>query len=148
MLQATRYGEIRDHGDFGLGTFNDLDGEMVGLDGIYYQLRSDRSARPPLPKDAFRCCHFFRPQQELDVTQRMTKNDLLALIEKATDANLFSAARVDGNFDEVRTRTIQRQARPFPPLAEAAKNQAEKIFIDVQGTLVACNTEINHAHET
>jgi hypothetical protein len=33
------YGEIRKHGDFGFGTFNDLDGEMVGFDGIFYQLR-------------------------------------------------------------------------------------------------------------
>ena len=27
------YEEIRKYGDFGLGTFNDLDGEMVGFDG-------------------------------------------------------------------------------------------------------------------
>jgi hypothetical protein len=41
------YGDIRKHGDFGLGTFNDLDGEMVGFDGMFYQVRSDG------PKDAF-----------------------------------------------------------------------------------------------
>jgi acetolactate decarboxylase len=29
------------HGDFGLGTFEDLDGEMVVLDGGIYQVRSD-----------------------------------------------------------------------------------------------------------
>jgi alpha-acetolactate decarboxylase len=40
------YGQIRKYGDFGLGTFNDLDGEMVGFDGTFYQLRSDGSARP------------------------------------------------------------------------------------------------------
>jgi alpha-acetolactate decarboxylase len=32
------YGEIRKHGDFGLGTFNQLDGEMIGFDGTFYQL--------------------------------------------------------------------------------------------------------------
>ena len=32
---------ILERGDFGLGTFNDLDGEMVVLDGVFYQLRSD-----------------------------------------------------------------------------------------------------------
>ena len=26
--------EVLEHGDFGLGTFNDLDGEMVLLDGV------------------------------------------------------------------------------------------------------------------
>jgi acetolactate decarboxylase len=136
------YGEIRKHGDFGLGTFNDLDGEMVGFDGTFYQLRSDGSARPVTAdqKTPFAVVTFFQPEQELEVGQQMTKSELLAMIEKATDANLFSAVRVDGMFDEVRTRTVQRQARPFPPLTEAAKHQAEKVFTHVQGTLAGFRT--------
>jgi acetolactate decarboxylase len=136
------YGDIRKHGDFGLGTFNDLDGEMVGFDGTFYQLRSDGSARPVTPeqKTPFAVVTFFKAEQELNLPQpvtgqSMTKADLLALIEKATDANLFSAVRVDGIFDEVRTRTVQRQARPFPPLTEAAKHQKENVFTSVEGTL-------------
>ena len=62
------------------------------------------------------------------------------MIEKATNANLFSAVRVDGVFDEVRTRTVQRQSRPFPPLTEATKHQAETIFTNVQGTLAGFRT--------
>jgi acetolactate decarboxylase len=58
----------------------------------------------------------------------------------ATNANLFSAVRVDGMFSQVRTRTVQRQARPFPPLTEAAKHQAEKVFTNVQGTLAGFRT--------
>jgi acetolactate decarboxylase len=138
------YGEIRKHGDFGLGTFNDLDGEMVGFDGTFYQLRSDGSAQPVTAdqKTPFAVVTFFRPEQELDVVQQMTKRDLLALIEAATNANLFSAVRVDGIFDEVRTRTVERQAKPFPPLTEAAKHQAENVFTDVQGTLAGFRTPI------
>src|ERR1700757_1765539 len=37
--------ELLRHGDFGLGTFNGLDGEMLVLDGVCYQLRSDGSAQ-------------------------------------------------------------------------------------------------------
>jgi len=134
--QAT-YGEIRQHGDFGLGTFNDLDGEMVGFDGTFYQLRSDGSARPVTAdqKTPFAVVTFFKAEKELDLGQPMTKSDLLALIENATDTNLFSAVRVDGIFDEVRTRTVQRQVRPFPPLTEAAKHQKENVFANVEGTL-------------
>jgi len=136
------YGEIRKHGDFGLGTFNALDGEMVGFDGTFHQLRSDGSARPVTAgqKTPFAVVTFFRPEQELDVSQPMTKNDLLAMIEKATDANLFSAVRVDGRFDQVHTRTVQRQVRPFPPLTEATKHQPEKIFTQVDGTLAGFRT--------
>jgi len=138
------YGEIRKHGDFGLGTFNDLDGEMVGFDGTFYQLRSDGSARPVTAdqKTPFAVVTFFRPEQELDVVRPMAKNDLLAMVEKATNANLFSAVRVDGIFEEVRTRTVQRQARPFPPLTEATKHQAEKVFSNVQGTLAGFRTPL------
>src|SRR5580704_15625445 len=32
---------LLDQGDFGLGTFENLDGEMVILDGTIYQVRSD-----------------------------------------------------------------------------------------------------------
>ena len=37
-------GEILSKGNFGLGTFDGLDGEMIVLDGTCYQLRSDGSA--------------------------------------------------------------------------------------------------------
>ncbi len=139
---AATYGQIRKYGDFGLGTFNDLDGEMVGFDGTFYQLRSDGSARPVTDdqKTPFAVVTFFHPEQELQLEQQMTKSDIIATIEKATDANLFSAVRVDGIFDEVRTRTVQRQAKPFPPLTEATKHQAEKVFTNVEGTLAGFRT--------
>ena len=136
------YGQLREYGDFGLGTFNDLDGEMVGFDGRFYQLRSDGSARPVTAdqKTPFAVVTFFQPEQELVVVQPMTKADLIEALEKATDANLFSAVRVGGIFDEVRTRTVQRQAKPFPPLTEATKHQAEKVFTNVEGTLAGFRT--------
>ena len=36
-------GELRHYGDFGLGTFDALDGEMVELDGKFYQIKADGS---------------------------------------------------------------------------------------------------------
>ena len=61
------YGEIRKHGDFGLGTFNELDGEMVGFDGTFYQLRSDGTARPVAPnqKTPFAVVTFFKSENEI-----------------------------------------------------------------------------------
>jgi acetolactate decarboxylase len=133
----TTYGELRMHGDFGLGTFNDLDGEMVGFDDTFYQIRSDGSARPVTPeqKTPFAIVTFFHPEKQLDLPHDIEKKDLLAFIENVTDANLFIALRVDGVFEEVRTRTVQLQRRPFLPLTEATAHQAEKIFSNVEGTL-------------
>ena len=36
---------LREHGDHGLGTFDHLDGEMIALDGRFFQVRSDGSVR-------------------------------------------------------------------------------------------------------
>lgn len=35
----TRYESILPGHDFGIGTFDHLDGEMIGFDGFFYQLR-------------------------------------------------------------------------------------------------------------
>jgi len=40
-------GELLSHGNFGVGTFNGLDGEMVVLDGVCYQVRHDGSVSLP-----------------------------------------------------------------------------------------------------
>ena len=42
---AVSIGHLREHGDFGLGTFEGLDGEMVAFDGRFYQVRSDGTVR-------------------------------------------------------------------------------------------------------
>lgn len=34
------YGELQVYGDFGIGTFEGLDGEMVALNGDFYQINS------------------------------------------------------------------------------------------------------------
>src|ERR1035438_4455570 len=42
---AVRIGTLREHGDFGLGTFENLDGEMAIIDGHFFQVRSDGSVQ-------------------------------------------------------------------------------------------------------
>ena len=43
---TTSIAQLREHGDFGLGTFDQLDGELIAFDQDVYQLKSDGSANP------------------------------------------------------------------------------------------------------
>ena len=44
------YQELARHGDFGLGTFDALDGEMIALDGAFYQIGPTAGSIPwPAP---------------------------------------------------------------------------------------------------
>lgn len=42
---AVRVSRLLQHGDFGLGTFIDLDGEMVVLDGVCYRVPAATASR-------------------------------------------------------------------------------------------------------
>ncbi|MFN2245598.1 MAG: acetolactate decarboxylase, partial [Candidatus Promineifilaceae bacterium] len=40
-VEKIPFTEIKKHGDFGLGTFDHLDGEMIMLNGRIWQIRGD-----------------------------------------------------------------------------------------------------------
>lgn len=130
--------ELLGQGDFGLGTFNSLDGEMVILDGTCYRLRADGSAgvvgggeRTP-----FAVVTTFRPQTVVPIDSPTSRPGLSELVAgHVASSNLMHAVRVTGEFAEVHTRTVERQDRPFPPLVEATRGQAEAVLRDVAGTL-------------
>jgi len=131
-------GELLAHGDFGLGTFNSLDGEMIILDGVCYQLRSDGTAR--VASDAeqtpFAAVTYFSPQITSTVDTPTTYHQLDSLVsEQIPSPNLNYAIRIEGYFSTVTTRTVARQRKPYPPLTEATEGQAEATFTDIAGTL-------------
>ena len=43
--------ELKERGDFGIGTFDQLDGEMIAFDNEFYHLRSDGSAEKVEPEE-------------------------------------------------------------------------------------------------
>jgi acetolactate decarboxylase len=133
------FGELAGYGDFGLGTFNDLDGEMIGFDGKFYQLRSDGTATAvhPHQKTPFAAVCFFKAEIVRDVTAPLTWKEFQELVDKLVKTkNLFFAIRVDGFFANVTTRTVSKRQEPAGGLAEAAEDQTTFTFSNVQGTLV------------
>jgi acetolactate decarboxylase len=130
--------EIQKHGDFGLGTFNDLDGEMVLLDGHVYRAAADGSVSLASPQSLspFACVTFFHPISSEISSGELTYADVLAWLTMLMPSpNLFYAFRVEGQFNQVKTRSVPRQEH-YRPLVEATKDQPEFYFNNVTGTLV------------
>ena len=135
---AIRVGALREHGDLGLGTFEGLDGEMVILDGRFFQVRSDGSVQE-CDEDAmspFAVITRFAPDVTVTVEQCPDLSALAAQFDALrTSENFFFALRVDGRFDYMHTRAMC-PAAPGVGLVEAAAAQPEFEFHDVSGTLV------------
>lgn len=134
-----RYAVLRRHGDFGLGTFTNLDGEMVALDGRFYQVKSDGIAREASPDQMapFAQLVFFTGSLDLGRADGLDLAGLgRALSARLPDPTRFYAVRVDGLFSRVKTRSAPAQARPWPPLATALTRQVVFPLDNVSGTLV------------
>jgi acetolactate decarboxylase len=131
-------GELKQHGDFGLGTFDGLDGEMLGLDGHFYQLRGSGEVTEP-GADArvpFALVTTFRAERESMIDHVEGFDALAAQLDgMRRTANLFCAVRIDGRFARVRTRAACKAATGVS-LVEATSHQAEFAFTDVVGTIV------------
>lgn len=130
--------EVKRYGDFGLGTFHQLDGEMLLLDGKVYQIEGSGVVREPGDevRTPFAAVVFFKADLELAVPAGLSMEQLQARIDAVLpSANLFYAVKVTGKFAEVRTRSVPKQAKPYPPLATVTKGQSLFTIKATEGTL-------------
>jgi acetolactate decarboxylase len=148
--QNITIGEVRTHGDFGLGTFNDLDGEMVVLDGMVYQVTAGGTVSTVTDDvlTPFACVTFYRPEtfdeikgetillpEGVERVNPLSYEAFNLLLERLLPSpNMLYAIRIDGRFAHVRTRSVPKQEN-YRPLVEAVKDQAVFDFHDIKGTL-------------
>ena len=130
--------KIRRHGDFGLGTFDSLDGEMVMLDGRVYQITGDGRVHEVKEEDAatpFACVTFYAPASHDDLDEELDYADFLDWILRLLPSpNLFYALRLEGSFAHVRVRSVPRQEN-YRPLVDVAADQPVFELSEVEGTL-------------
>jgi len=136
---TTTVGELKKHGDFGLGTLDALDGEMIALDHAFYQIKSDGKVYP-LKDDAsspFATLIFFKATGEFPLAQEVDRESLIRFLdEKLSSENLLYAIKIEGKFEMLKVRSATRQEKPFPVLTDAIKEQKVFEIKDREGTLV------------
>jgi acetolactate decarboxylase len=141
-VENTTVAQIKEHGDFGLGTFNLLDGEMVILDGAVYQVHADGSVTiaQDSEQSPFACVTFFRPDTFDDIKGGQGYRDIESLLDTLIPSpNMLYAIRLDGVFRHVRTRAVPKTEN-YTPLVEATKNQPVFDFHDVEGSMAGFYT--------
>ncbi len=129
--------EIKKHGDFGIGTFDSLDGEMVMLDGRIFQMSSD--GRVHEMDDAsltpFACVTFYRAASHDELDQKLSYEEFLKwLMNLLPSTNIFYALRIEGVFEYVEVRSVPKQDN-YRPLVEVTKDEPVFNFTEMEGTL-------------
>lgn len=135
---AVQVSQLLSHGDFGLGTFIDLDGEMVVLEGVCYRIASDGTVTPvdgdrliPYAVVTRFSTEFAKPSQRFS-----SFSELVAACDALRSSeNVFYAFRVEGKFSFVKTR-VMKAVPHGTSLKAASSGQEEFTFQDQEGTLV------------
>jgi acetolactate decarboxylase len=135
---AVRVSRLLRHGDFGLGTFIDLDGEMVVLEGVCYRVTSDGAVTSvegdrliPYAVVTRFSAEFVEPSQQLNNFSK-----LVAVCDALRSSqNAFYAFRVEGKFSFVKTR-VMKAVPHGTGLRAASSGQEEFTFEDQEGSLV------------
>lgn len=133
------YKEVKRHGDFGIGTFNSLDGEMIGLEGRFYQIKADGLAYPfdDYMKTPFASVTFFEPDKTLLLNRHMDIEQLKQYLDNLLPTkNIFYAIKIEGIFEYIKARSVPCQKKPYPQVSEILKNQPIFEFQDVKGIML------------
>ena len=135
-------GELKQHGDTGIGTFEGVNGEMIVLDGVVYQAIADGSIAIPSDEETvpFSNVTFF----DTDETMTLSGIDDMAALQAALNdvvdklgANCFYMVKIEGMFDALKVRSEYKQEKPYRMLDVAlAADQTEFDYKDICGTMV------------
>lgn len=138
--------ELIAHGDTGLGTYEDVNGEMILLDGHPY--RADESGaieevsgETGVP---FSAVAFVRGIRKFDITDGDQISDIDSLkkllnvkIEEDFGLNSMHMVRIDGFFEKVLARSEAPYRSQHVTLKEVlSKTQKDFAFSDIAGSLV------------
>jgi len=143
MNDSFTVGEIAKYGNFGLGTFNGVDGEMIILDGKVY--RVDNSGKVTLPgkltRTPFVTAAFFHADTVITVKDSLNLNQLQEFIDKSlASKNLIYAVKITGRFKYIESRSENKQTQPYTNLADVLKNQSVFKFNKIEGILIGIKT--------
>jgi acetolactate decarboxylase len=133
----TTYAELAKHGDFGIGTLTGLDGEMVALDGVFYQIPIDGTPRKigSSEETPFAVVTFFEADQTLYVDDAMNYSELTAYIDQVVSPeSAMYAIKIHGEYDYAKARSVPKQTEPYPELTDVIAEQTIFPLYNVTGT--------------
>jgi acetolactate decarboxylase len=139
MNDSITVGEIIKHGDFGLGTFNGVDGEMIVLNGKVYRVDYHGKVTTPdnTRKTPFVSVLFFHADTTFILKDTLNFRKFTEYLDKnLSSLNFIYAFKISGTYNYIETRSEEKQTKAYTNLADVLKNQSVFKFENLDGTLV------------
>jgi acetolactate decarboxylase len=134
------YHNLKQHGNFGLGAPDKLDGELVIFQGKIYQTQhtgktfqvDDRQLTP------FAMINYFQADKKITINNTLDKKSLFLLLDSMlTNVNGLYAIHISGKFSYIKTRAFPPvKEHDHTPLASMLSLQQFFEFDHVKGDLI------------
>jgi acetolactate decarboxylase len=131
--------EVLEHGNLGLGTLNGLDGELIVIDGQVWKAAVDGTLvhADLKSKTPYAVVVSFSPGAPVHLHGPFSESELNRHVRHGARAGgRPTAIRIDGRFETVHVRSVPKQQRPYPTLADAIAQQRVTELVNVTGTMV------------
>ena len=136
-------GELLGHGDTGLGTYADLNGELILVDGNCYQANVNGVVRkmPPETGVSFCSVSFLERDRHIKITEPMDIDALQSFlnikIEERFGLNCMHITRIEGYFEEITARSEVPYRSHHIELKDILEyTQNVFVFKKLKGTLI------------
>ncbi len=130
--------EVLKSGNYGIGTMDGLDGELVIIEGKPYLIESNGNIREVDAEERtpFASMIEFKPTHTLNYKEVLNKEQMDEIIlEEIQGMNYFHAVKITGKFKLIKARAVKKQKKPYPKLVEAVKEQGYFDYTETTGTL-------------
>ena len=137
MDGTEKIGTLSNYGDFGLGTLEGSNGEVIFLDGVIYHADETGKINQLVGDELtpYAAVTNFESDERftlMNVSDDVVKEDILEKISH----NLFAAVKINGKFKHMHVRVAPKQEKPYPRFVEIARNQPEFEADNISGTIV------------
>jgi acetolactate decarboxylase len=136
---AITIGKAREHGNFGVGQFAALDGELTVLDGEFFHALADGSVHLAGDEEELcfaQLCHF-APQDKWKIPGPQNQDAFATFLHsKLPFPNEFWAFRLSGYFASIVASAPPAMELPYPPFSEAIKFRKYFAAAAVEATVV------------
>ncbi|MGD8779966.1 MAG: acetolactate decarboxylase [Ignavibacteria bacterium] len=129
--------EVKKYGDFGLGTINGVDGEVVIYEKTFYRIDTEGKVKELnlSNKTPFVVLKDFAADTALNINNKTTLTELKNIIDNLKTDQPF-AVKITGKFSKLKSRSVYKQSKPYPTLAEIVKNQVEFNFENTDAVII------------
>ncbi|MDT2764546.1 acetolactate decarboxylase [Enterococcus asini] len=137
MDGTEKIGTLGNYGDFGLGTLEGSNGEVIFLDGVIYHAEETGKIKQLTGEELtpYAAVTDFEADQEF-VLSEMSDEEVKGMILENISHNLFAAVKISGVFERMHVRVAPKQVKPYPRFVEIARNQPEFHAEQISGTIV------------